>query len=98
MDNTYFKMIGQRTSGKVILMAVVDEEFLNIDNLPNIFEFQCIKMSPTIYTGTYPTIKINTETLTDRNDLKGMGAAGILTKEQWYCVNKKQKDLLGISL
>lgn len=99
MENTFFKMIGQKAvNGKMILVAVVDENLLG-ENLPTIFEVQALKMAPTIYTGTYPQIKINSETIKDRTeDLAGSGINGIITEEMWYCQNKEEKDLYGISL
>lgn len=98
MENTYFKMIGQKSGdGKMILVAVVDENLLG-ENLPTIFEVQALKMPTTIYTGTYPQLKINSETIRDRSDLKGFGIAGIITTEPWYCVTREEKDLFGIGL
>ena len=99
MKNTHFKMIGQKSgNGKMILVAVVDEDFMDCGELPNIFECNSIKMAPTVYTGTYPTIKVDVSTIKDRTDLNGSGISGILMKEQWYCSDQKQKDILGISL
>ena len=99
MKNTFFKTIGYKVGyGKMILLSVVDENFMDCGDIPSIFEVQSIKQAPTIYTGTYPTIKINLETLKERKDLKGMGAAGILTEEQWYCAEREEKDYLGISI
>lgn len=98
MKNTFFKMIGQKSvNGKMILVAVVDENLLG-ENLPYIFEVQALKLPATIYTGTYPQIKINPETIKDRTDLKGSGIAGILTEEMWYCQTNEQEDILGISI
>lgn len=99
MKNTYFKMIGQKSvNGKMILVAVVDENLLG-ENLPSIFEVQAFKMAPTIYTGTYPQIKINLEMIKDRTeDLKGSGINGIITEEMWYCKTNEEKDVFGISL
>ena len=97
MENLYFKMIGQKTSdGKMILVAVIDEKFMG--NVPNIFEVQAIKIAPTIYSGTYPTIKINTQTIKNRDDLKGLGISGILTEEKWYNISNKEKNPYGILL
>ena len=98
MKNTYFKMIGQKVGdGKMILVAVVDENFMNCGEVPNIFEVQSLKQAPTIYTGTYPNIRINLETLKSREDLKGKGVAGILITEGWYCEDKEERDIYGIS-
>ena len=98
MENTYFKMVGQKAgNGKMILITVVDENFLDCGEVPNIFEVQSLKQAPTIYSGIYPNIRINLETLKEREDLNGMGISGILTSEEWYCVDKSLKDVLGIS-
>lgn len=99
MKNTYFKMIGQKTGqGKMVIVAVVDENLLGED-LPSIFEVQALKMAPTIYTGTYPQIKINSETIKDRTgDLKGMGIAGILTEDLWYEKSITEDDVFGVAL
>lgn len=63
MQNTYFKLIGQKTAGKLVLIAVVDENLFG--DVPSIFELQAIKLVPTIYSGTYPTIKLNMDTIKD---------------------------------
>lgn len=98
MKNTYFKLIGQKApNGKMVLIAVVDENLLG-ENLPAIFEVQAFKMAPTIYTGTYPQIKINSETIKNREDLKGLGIAGILTEEPWYSKTIEQKDIFDINI
>ncbi len=99
MENTYFKMVGQKVgNGKMILVAVVDENFMDCGEVPNIFEVQSFKQAPTIYSGTYPNIRVNLETLEERKDLTGKGIAGILTSEQWYCTAKEEKDIYGIAL
>jgi len=99
MENIFFKMICQKApDGKMVLVSVVDENFFG-SGTPSIFELQAFKMPATIYTGTYPQLKINTDTIKDRTEeLKGEGIAGILTSEQWYCVTKEEKDVLGISI
>ena len=99
MKETFFKLIGQKvTTGKMILVAVVENDFINNGDVPEIFECQSMKEAPTIYTGTYPSIKINTNTIKDRTDLAGKGINGILTSEDWYCVDREKKDLLNIGL
>ena len=99
MKDTYFKMVGQKVgNGKMILVAVVDESFMGCGEVPNIFEVQSFKQAPTIYSGTYPNIRVNPETIQDRNDLSGKGISGILTDEQWYCTDKEKEDLYGIAL
>jgi hypothetical protein len=99
METTYFKMIGQKSvDGKMILVAVVPDDMLG-DDLPSIFEVQAFKIPATIYTGTYPQIKINTDTIKDRTeDLAGSGINGILTEAEWYCRTNKEKDILGIKI
>tara|TARA_R110000772_G_C13310268_1_gene440101 strand:+ start:26817 stop:27128 length:312 start_codon:yes stop_codon:yes gene_type:complete len=99
MENTFFKMIGQKSgNGKMIIVAVVDEDFMDCGEVPNIFEVQSFKQAPTIYSGTYPNIRINVGTLKDRTDLNGSGISGILTNEQWYCSTQEVKDEFGIGL
>lgn len=98
MNNEYFNMICQKApGGKMVIMAVVPDDLLG-EGLPSIFEVQAVKLVPTIYTGTYPTIKIISETIKDRPDLRGEGVAGIITGENWYNVSKEDKDVLGIHL
>ena len=51
-----------------------------------------------IYTGTYPTIKVISETIKDRSDLQGKGINGIVTGENWYNVSKEDKNTYGINI
>lgn len=99
MKNEYFNMICQKAAGgKMIMMAVVPDDLLG-KGLPSIFEVQAIRLVPTIYTGTYPTIKINMETIKDRTeDLKGTGIDGIATGENWYNVSKEDNNIYGINI
>lgn len=99
MKNNFFKMIGQKSvNGKMILVAVVDDDMLG-ENLPTIFEVQAYKMAANIYIGTYPQIKINTETIKDRTEeLAGLGINGVITEEMWYCKSKDDKDVFGIGI
>jgi hypothetical protein len=99
MKTTYFKFIAQKTAeGKTILVAVIPDDMLG-KNLPSIISGQAFLMPATIYTGTYPQIKINTDTIEDRTEeLKGMGIAGIITEEMWYIKNDVKEDVMGISL
>lgn len=99
MKTTYFKFIAQKSAeGKTLLVAVIPDDMLGKD-LPTIIEGQAFLMPSTIYTGTYPQIKINTDTIVDRTqELKGMGIAGIITSEQWYIKNSIKEDVLGISI
>lgn len=98
METIYFKLIAQKTTEThSILVAVVPNDMLG-ENLPTICEFQAFKMSPTVFTGTYPQIKVNSDTMKDRADLKGLGIAGILTKEEWYTKTESSDDLLEILL
>lgn len=97
METKYFKLFGQKTEGKLILVAVVDEDFLGKD-IPNQFECQSMKLPATIYTGTYPTLKVNTDTIKDVGaEMKGMGIDGVITTMDWYCVTRTQMDTFGIS-
>jgi len=99
MKDTFFKMVGQKVgNGKMILVAVVNEDFMDCGEVPNIFEVQSFKQAPTIYSGTYPNIRVNLETLKDRDDLKGKGISAILTSEQWYCNDREKEDIYGIAL
>jgi len=99
MKTIYFKFIAQKTAeGKTILVAVIPDDMLGED-LPTIIEGQAFLMPSTIYTGPYPQIKINSETIVDRTkELSGLGIAGIITSEQWYIKSDTKKDMLGISL
>lgn len=98
MKSTYFKTILQKTTyNHTILVAVIPNDMIS-ENLPDICEMQAFMMPKTIYTGTYPQIKINTDSLKDRSDLMGMGIAGILTNEYWYTKEVKQGDNLGIGI
>ena len=97
METKYFKLIGQQTDGKLILVAVVDADFLG--DVPQIFEVQCLKMPATIYTGTYPTIKVNSDTITDiSKENTGKGIDGIITSSGWYCKTTKSQDPFNISI
>ena len=97
METEYFKLIGQKTGDKLILIAVVSPDLFG--NVPDIFELQAFKTPPTIYTGTYPTIRINTSTIKDiTKEKKGNGIAGLITESDWYVKKTKEKDIFGISL
>lgn len=99
MKTRYFKFIAQKTTeDKTILVAVIPNDLLG-ENLPTIFEVQAMLLPATIYTGTYPTIKVNSDTIVDKTEeFKGQGIAGIITSAEWYNVDKEQQDQLGISL
>nr|DAD76090.1 MAG TPA: hypothetical protein [Podoviridae sp. ctIi96] len=98
MKNEYFNMICQKApEGKMIIMAVVPDNLLG-EGLPPIFEVQAVRLVPTIYTGTYPTIKVISETIKDRSDLKGKGINGIVSGENWYNVSKEDKNTYGINI
>jgi hypothetical protein len=99
MKTTYFKFIAQKTDeGKTILVAVIPDDMLGKD-LPTIIEGQAFLMPATIYTGTYPQIKINTDSIKDRTgDLCGLGIHGIIMREGWYIKNDIKEDVMGISL
>lgn len=98
MKTTYFKIVVQKTTPThSILMAVIPNDMLG--DLPSICDMEAFMMPKTIYTGTYPQIKINTDTTRDRTeDLKGLGAAGILTAEGWATKDIEQEDILAIGI
>ncbi len=98
MKDTYFKIIGQESDDtKILMLAVIPKD--TFKDCPPIFEVQGIIPAPTIYTGTYPIIRINSDTIMDRTEeLKGMGIAGIITREQWYIKSVENKDLYNIGL
>ena len=98
MKQTYIKFIAQKTTDThTILVTVIPNDMLGKD-LPSIYELQGFKMPSTIYTGTYPQLKLNTDTIKERDDLKGLGIAGILTSEDFYCQEQNLPDPMGISL
>lgn len=99
METTHFKFIAQKSAeGKTILVAVIPDDMLGED-LPLIFEVKAFKMPSTIYTGTYPQIKINTDTIKDlTEDYKGLGIDGIITSAEWFISKDVKQDVLGISL
>lgn len=98
MKQTYLKFIAQKTTeNHTILVTVIPNEMLGKD-LPGIYELQGFKMPSTIYTGTYPQLKLNTDTIKERDDLKGLGISGILTSEEFYCQEQIINDPMGISL
>lgn len=99
MKTTYFKFIAQKTvEGKTIFVAVIPDDMLG-NNLPSIFEGQAFLIPPTIYSGTYPQIKINCDSFINKTEeLKGLGIDGIITSEKWYIKNEVNVDRLGISL
>lgn len=99
MKNEYFNMICQKApDGKMIMIAVVPDDLLGL-GLPSIFQVQAVRTVPTIFTGTYPTIRIIPETIKDRNDdLKGEGVAGIVIGENWYNISQEDKNIYGINL
>ena len=98
METIHFKMIGQKTPNKkMILVAVVSEDFLG--EVPEIFSVEAQKVPQTIYTGTYPTIKINTDSINDiTEESKGNGIGGIVMKESWYVKKTKENDMFGVGL
>jgi hypothetical protein len=98
MKTTYFKFIAQKTENATILVAVIPNDMLGKD-MPLICEGQAFLMPPTIYTGTYPQIKINSDTIVDKTEeLKGLGIAGIITQAEWYIKTDTEQDFMGISL
>lgn len=100
MKTTYFKVYGQKSpNNKIILVSVMDADVFENGDFPDQFTAQGIMMPKTIYTGTYPTIKINTDTIEDRSeDLKGQGIQGVIMNEGWYSSTRKENDSMGVSL
>lgn len=99
METLYFKAIVQKTAeGKSILVAVIPDDMLGND-LPSIFQVQMIRTPPTIYTGIYPTLRVNSDTIEDvTEEFKGHGIAGIITEALWYNKTTHSEDTFGISL
>lgn len=97
MKAIYFKAVIQRiTETHSVLVAVIPNEMLG--DLPTICEMEALKMPATIYTGTYPQIKLNTDTLKERKDLMGLGIDGIILQPIWFDKRKESKDILGIGI
>jgi hypothetical protein len=97
MKTTYFKIIGQKTGGKLILVAAVPEDL--IGEIPEIFEIQALLAPKTIFSGTYPTIRLNTDTIEDKTEEhRGKGIDGIITSAEWYIAVNETEDPLKISL
>lgn len=86
-------------NNRLCLISIVDPADFG-DNLPDIFEMQSIVMDKTIYTGTYPTIKHNTDSIIDRGDHKGAGIGGLCINTDWYIVERKDQinDALNLKL
>lgn len=81
----------------MILMAVVPDYLFGVE-VPNLFQVQAVRTVPTIYTGTYPTIRIVTDKLEEREDLTGEGIAGIASGVNWYNVSLEDKNEYGINI
>lgn len=86
-------------NNKLCIISIVDPTDFG-HNLPDIFEMQSIVMDKTIYTGTYPTIKYNTDSIVSREDQKGAGIAGLCMETDWYIVEGRDllNDLLNLKL
>lgn len=98
MKNEYFNLIAQKSvNGKMVLIAVVPDDLFG-KNLPSIYEVQAVRTVPNVFTGTYPTIRIISDTIKSREDLIGEGVEGIVTGENWYNESKEDKNTLGINL
>ncbi len=97
MKRTYFKVFGQKAPGnKILLIAAINDDLLG--ELPDLFTLQASLEPKTVYTGIAPTIKLDMSTVENRDDYKGMGAAGVITSLGWYCVTREISDPLGISI
>ena len=98
MKTTYFNTVIQKSTEEYsIMISVIPTKMLGA-GLPSICEVQSFMMPQTIYTGTYPNIRINTDAIKDRADLIGMGINGIITQPIWYTKEVGEQDVLGISL
>lgn len=98
MKTTYFNTVIQRTTDThSIMVSVIPNDMLG-EELPTICEVQSFMLPKTIYTGTYPQIKINIDTIKEREDLIGEGINGILNKPIWYTKVDNKKDTLNISI
>jgi len=98
MKQMHFKIMGTVTSeDKMILITVVPADMLG--KLPGqTFEAQGVLMPQTIYSSANPTIQLLPESIKNRPDCIGMGAAGTITNESWYNEIKEVDDPLGIGL
>lgn len=99
MKTTYFKMIAQKTTADhTVLIAVVPNDFFGKE-LPSICEMEAFKMPSTIYTGTYPQIKVNTDTVNDiTEEYRGAGIGAMITTVGWVVKVKETEDILGIGI
>lgn len=91
-------MVVQKTTEKhSILVAVIPNDMLG--KMPHdISEMEVFMMPQTVFTGKYPQIKVNTDTVKPRPDLIGMGIEGILKEPIWAIKEVTSKDYMGISL
>ncbi|MFK7949240.1 MAG: hypothetical protein AB8G11_16735 [Saprospiraceae bacterium] len=61
MSQVVFRTIGFKTENHLVLMAVVPKDMLG--DVPNVFSCNTIKVANTIYTGTYPTLKVDIDSI-----------------------------------
>ena len=59
---------------------------------------EAFKLPTNIYTGTYPNIRVNTDTITPTEKQRGESTDGIFTQPNWAIIEKEEKDILGIGL
>lgn len=97
MKTTYFKIIARKIGDKIILMAVVPDDFLGQEITGDV-EVEAFKLPSNIYTGTYPNIRINTDTIVKTDKHKGDTPDGIFTGFNWAIIEKDENDNLGIGL
>ncbi|WP_313374293.1 hypothetical protein [Chishuiella sp.] len=97
MKTTYFKIIARKIEDKIILMAVVPDDFLGKEIAGDV-EIEAFKLPPNIYTGTYPNIRINTDTIQPTKKHIGQSPDGIFTQPNWAIIEKEEADNFGIGL
>lgn len=97
MKTVYFKIIARKIGDKLALMAVVPDDFLDQEITGDV-EIEAFKLPPNIYTGTYPNIRINTDTMVSTEKHKGESPDGIFTQPNWAIIEKEENDYLGIGL
>ncbi|MFV0141024.1 hypothetical protein [Empedobacter falsenii] len=97
MKTVYFKIIGRKIGDKIALMAVVPDDFFD-QEINGDVEMEAFKLPSNIYTGTYPNIRVNTDTIVETDKYKGDSSEGIFTGFNWAIIEKKEQDNLGIGL
>lgn len=78
-------------------MAVVPEDFFG-KSIEGDVEVEAFKLPANIYNGTYPNIRINTDTLLETDKHKGFTPDSIFTEPNWAIIEKEEKNILGTGL